>query len=100
MVDVGDDGDVANIVSAIVRGAQLSHGFSCPLPKKKTPGLSGVEQVVYPKRPEADKSVSCLCFDMRHGIVMSDLPDRPHDIDRSASSALRYSSSAAAPASV
>ena len=81
MVDVGDDGDIANIVSPVVRGAQLSHGFRCPLPKKKTPGLSGVEETVYPKRLGADKSVSCLCFHRLHGIVMPDLPDHFHDID-------------------
>jgi len=80
MVDVGDDGDIANIVSAVVRGAQLGHSFSCPLAKKKTPGLSGVEQAVYLKHLRADKSVSCLCFHRRHGIVMTDLPDHPHDI--------------------
>jgi hypothetical protein len=35
MVDVGDDGDISNIVSAVVRGAQLSHGVLVSFTEKK-----------------------------------------------------------------
>ena len=48
--------------------------------EKKDARTAGVEGAVYLKRLEVDKSVSCLCFMILHGIVMTVLSDRSHDI--------------------
>lgn len=48
--------------------------------EKKDARAIGRRWAVYLKRLGADKSVSCLCFMVLHGIVMTDPSDRSHDI--------------------